>query len=393
MRRSLAIIGSLTIAAAAVACSTDSDGDAASAAAVSIENCGQTVAVEQAPQRVVSLNQGSTEILLSLGLADRMVGTATWTDPVKPDLAQANESVPRLADNKPSLETVLATEPDFVTASFGGTLGPGGVGDRDQFERLGVGTYLSPTDCVGRAATSVNADGARSEPLTMDLIYQEIRELAQIFDVSDRGEELISSLQQRYSAAAITGTDDNTSLVYWFADTQTPYMAGCCGSSGVISDAVGAKNIYADTTDEWPQVSWESVADRNPTAIVLADLSRRSELLLDEPTNHLDIAHQLDVLALVADLPVTSYVALHDLNLAARYCDRLLVMRSGRVVSFGPPAEVLTTELIADVYGVQTRILTDDGELTVVYKRSLGAGTRPEAGASRQPATTSHTAT
>lgn len=276
MRRSLAIIGSLTIAAAAVACSTDSDGDEASAAAVSIENCGQTVAVEQAPQRVVSLNQGSTEILLSLGLADRMVGTATWTDPVKPDLAQANESVPRLADNKPSLETVLATEPDFVTASFGGTLGPGGVGDRDQFERLGVGTYLSPTDCVGRAATSVNADGARSEPLTMDLIYQEIRELAQIFDVSDRGEELISSLQQRYSAAAITGTDDNTSLVYWFADTQTPYMAGCCGSSGVISDAVGAKNIYADTTDEWPQVSWESVADRNPTAIVLADLSRRS---------------------------------------------------------------------------------------------------------------------
>ena len=41
------------------------------------------------------------------------------------------------------------------------------------------------------------------------------------------------------------------SLAYWFADTDTPYMAGCCGSSGIITDSVGAENIYADTTDEW----------------------------------------------------------------------------------------------------------------------------------------------
>ena len=65
-------------------------------------------------------------------------------------------------------------------------------------------------------------------------------------------------------------------LAYWFADTQTPYMAGCCGSSGAITTAVGATNVFADTTDEWPQVPWETVADRDPTALVLADLSRRS---------------------------------------------------------------------------------------------------------------------
>lgn len=82
---------------------------------VTIENCGRTVTVNGAPERVVSLNQASTEILLSLGLADRIVGTATLTDPVRANLVAANESVPRLADDKPSLETVLNVEPDFVT--------------------------------------------------------------------------------------------------------------------------------------------------------------------------------------------------------------------------------------------------------------------------------------
>ena len=84
-----------------------------------VENCGREVTFDVAPQRVVSLDQGSTEILLSLGLHDRMVGTASWTDPVRENLEQANAEVPRLADEAPTYEVVLDTDPDFVTASFG----------------------------------------------------------------------------------------------------------------------------------------------------------------------------------------------------------------------------------------------------------------------------------
>ncbi|OZF49006.1 ABC transporter substrate-binding protein [Rhodococcus sp. 14-2470-1a] len=243
---------------------------------LTIENCGQEVVIDAPPQRAVSLNQGSTEILLSLGLADRMVGSATWTDPVRENLAADNERVPRLADNKPSLEVVLDAEPDFVSASFGGTLGPGGVAERGQLEQLGVPNYLSPTDCNGKTDESVNSDGARTQPLEIESVYQEVRDLAAIFDVSERGEEFVAELQERFEKASGTVNASGTSLVYWFADTATPYMAGCCGSSGIITNSVGAENIYSDTTDEWPQVSWESVADRNPTAFVLADLSRRS---------------------------------------------------------------------------------------------------------------------
>ncbi|MCD2112829.1 ABC transporter substrate-binding protein [Rhodococcus rhodochrous] len=251
-------------------------GTATSAYPLTVENCGRTLTIDAPPQRAVSLNQGSTEILLSLGLADRMVGTATWTDPVRENLAADNETVPRLADNKPSFEVVLDTEPDFVSASFGGTLGPGGVAEPAQFEQLGVPAYLSPTDCDGKDDNSVNADGNRTEPLTMDAVYKEIRDLAAIFDVRERGEQFVAELEQRYEDASGQVNANGVSLAYWFADIETPYVAGCCGSSGIITDSVGAKNVFDDTTNEWPQVSWESILDRDPTALVLADLSRRS---------------------------------------------------------------------------------------------------------------------
>ncbi|MFJ9609825.1 ABC transporter ATP-binding protein [Kitasatospora sp. NPDC101176] len=76
-------------------------------------------------------------------------------------------------------------------------------------------------------------------------------------------------------------------------------------------------------------------------------------LVLDEPTNHLDIAHQLDVLALVREAGPTVLTALHDLNLAAGHCDLLYVLRAGRIVASGPPAEVLRPDLLAEVFGVR----------------------------------------
>jgi iron complex transport system ATP-binding protein len=81
-----------------------------------------------------------------------------------------------------------------------------------------------------------------------------------------------------------------------------------------------------------------------------------TELLLDEPTNHLDIQHQLEILSLVSKLPITSIVALHDLNLAAMFCDRLVVLKAGRVLATGTAEEVLTEDLIWQAFGVRTAV-------------------------------------
>lgn len=108
----------------------------------------------------------------------------------------------------------------------------------------------------------------------MEAIYTEIRDLAKIFDVTERGDRLIAELRGRMEAASEARTDAD--LAFWFSDVRAPYFAGCCGSPGVIAGAVDARNVFADTTDEWPQVSWESVADRDPDVLVLGDLSRRT---------------------------------------------------------------------------------------------------------------------
>lgn len=82
------------------------------------------------------------------------------------------------------------------------------------------------------------------------------------------------------------------------------------------------------------------------------------ELILDEPTNHLDVQHQIALLSLISELPVTSVIALHDLNHAAMFCDRLIVLQSGRIVASGTPAEVLTRGLLRSVFSIEAHVET-----------------------------------
>ncbi len=109
---------------------------------------------------------------------------------------------------------------------------------------------------------------------------------------------------------------------------------------------------------ELRQRRWHSLSggERQRTQIARALAQCPSELLLDEPTNHLDIQHQLQLLQLIQALPVTCVMALHDLNLAAMFCDRLVLLQHGRVVASGSPEQVITAELIARVYGVRADV-------------------------------------
>jgi iron complex transport system ATP-binding protein len=92
-------------------------------------------------------------------------------------------------------------------------------------------------------------------------------------------------------------------------------------------------------------------------------------VLLDEPTNHLDIRHQLELMRLIAATDQTILVALHDLSLAARFCDHLILMNQGSVVATGPPQEVLTTARLRDVFEVDAQIGKDGmGSLAVAYR-------------------------
>ncbi|WP_278265416.1 ABC transporter substrate-binding protein [Nocardia sp. AG03] len=239
-----------------------------------LDNCGVRVTFDKAPTRAVSLYQASAEILLSLGLADRMVGTSTWFDPVLPALAADNAKVPRLADNDPSLETVLATEPDLVTSASAHTFTPAIVAERSRFAQLGVPTYQSPSVCTG--ATVEGETVTRTAPLTIDTLFQEITELARIFDVQDRGAQLVDELKARLAAATATPpAAPAPTVAFWFSGIKTPYMAGCCSAPGLYATEVGARNVFADQREDWPEINWEAVVAADPEVLVLADLSRQ----------------------------------------------------------------------------------------------------------------------
>ena len=96
-----------------------------------------------------------------------------------------------------------------------------------------------------------------------------------------------------------------------------------------------------------------SGGERQRTLIARALVQESSVLLLDEPTNHLDIHYQLDVLHRVRSLSMTTVAALHDLNMAASWCDRVYVMSAGQVVAAGPPADALEPELVSEVFRVR----------------------------------------
>lgn len=254
------------------ACAAPTEAESPRTAGVTLQNCDREVNIGQPPQRAVSLNQGTTELLLALGLEDRMVGSATWTEPVREDLAAANEKVPRLADDTPSFESVLDTQPDFVIGLYHAIFTDERVASRDRFAELGVPTYLSPTSCYPE-------EKILDKAVTLDDIYGEITDVAAIFDVPERGQKLVAELKARVAEAQrkVAGLDlpDDFSVLFWFGQNESPYVAGSTGSPAIMARTLGVRNAYDDVDSLWPQVGWEDVLDRDPSLLVMADLTRK----------------------------------------------------------------------------------------------------------------------
>lgn len=247
---------------------------------VTVENCGLQITFDKAPKRVVAIGQTQTEILYALGLGDRIVGTAVWFSPVAKRFEAVNAGVKRLADNDPSFEAVVAQEPDLVTAMFEWHVGPNGiVGKRDQFAKLKVPAYVSPSDCVGKDNSGAG-DGIRTQMFTMELVYRNIREFGQIFDVTERAEALIAELKAREAKAVAAVAGDGAKdipVTVWFSSKDVKGDAFLAGKNGVpayILSKLGARNIIT-TNEEWPLVGWESVASANPAVIVVVKMDRR----------------------------------------------------------------------------------------------------------------------
>ena len=138
---------------------------------------------------------------------------------------------------------------------------------------------------------------------------------------------------------------------------RTPHRAALASWSDADEAAVNAALARVNLEDRHDQ-PWHTLSggERQRVHIARALAQEPSELILDEPTNHLDIQHQLSILSLVRQLGITCIVALHDLNLAALFCDEIALLHGGRLLAAGAPESVLTEETISTVFGVSVAI-------------------------------------
>lgn len=154
-----------------------------------------------------------------------------------------------------------------------------------------------------------------------------------------------------------SATDTNVSVRDVVKLGRTPHRSALSGWSMADEAAVTEALARVDMTGHRSQ-AWQTLSggERQRVHIARALAQSPTIMFLDEPTNHLDIHHQIEILRMVRDLELTSVVALHDLNLAAMFCDRIAVMQSGALVDCGSPSEVLNETLLRDVFRIAASV-------------------------------------
>ncbi|WP_022892844.1 putative F420-0 ABC transporter substrate-binding protein [Agromyces subbeticus] len=268
-RSALAVItpiaAALLLAGCASASTADSEPQPSAAASasfpVTVDNCGTEVTFDAAPERVVTIKSSTLELLLALGVGDRVVGTAFSDGPVPDEFEGAAAEIDVLSDKVPSQEVTLAAEPDLVFAGWESNLSAEGAGDRETLSKLGVDTYVAPAACKG--------EGYMPNPLTFDEVFREFEEAGDIFGVPDAAAALVTS--QRAELDAIEPNADGLTALWYSSGDDTPFVGAGIGAPQMIMQAAGLENIAGDVADTWTSMGWEAIVAANPDVIVLVD--------------------------------------------------------------------------------------------------------------------------
>lgn len=241
---------------------------------VVIENIDRTITFDRVPERAVTLNQHVTEIMLALGLEDHMVGTAFLDDEILPEFQEQYSKIPVLSDRYPSQEVFLSVEPDFAYAGWQSAFREDNVGTVEQLEQFGVKAYLH------KASYEVGP--------TLEDLFEDILNIGRIFDVQDRAEELIASMEREFAEVQeqIGEVEEPIRIFVYDSGEDTPFTVAQ-GFMTTIINLAGGKNIFDDVDRNWAQVSWEEVINRDPEVIVVVDygettVEQKKELLLNK---------------------------------------------------------------------------------------------------------------
>lgn len=191
------------------------------------------------------------------------------------------------------------------------------------------------------------------------------------------GDDALSALSYRESArrTAVLAQHHGAGFDFAVKDVvlmgRTPYK-GITEGNNAEDLAAARAAMEATGLSGMEEKSFSCLSGGEQQRVMLARALTQSTpcLILDEPTNHLDITYQLQIMDLICARQLTVVAAIHDLNIAAMYCDSLAALKQGQIIAEGTPSEVLTPELIWELYHVRADVFRRrDGRPAIVYER------------------------
>jgi iron complex transport system substrate-binding protein len=232
---------------------------------VTVQSCDRKVTFDAAPSRAISNDVNLTEMMLVLGLRDRMVGYTgisgwkTLDDEMRAGIAE----LPELSAKYPTKEVLAAAEPDFFFAGWNYGMKIGGEVTPETLEPLGIKTYELTESCAHL--------GPRPRS-TMDDMYVDLLNLGRIFGVEARAAALVADWTARL-AVATAGVDRARPLRVFVYDSgeEAPFTAGAQAIPTAMIEAAGGRNIMDDLAKSWSEIGWEPAVDRNPEVIVIVN--------------------------------------------------------------------------------------------------------------------------
>ncbi|MBO9477207.1 ABC transporter substrate-binding protein [Shimia sp. R11_0] len=238
----------------------------AAMAETTVKSCDRTVSFDAPPKAAISNDVNLTEMMLVLGLADRMVGytgISGWKT-LDEDMRAGVEALPELSAKYPSKEVIVGADADFFFAGWNYGMKVGGEVTPETLEPFGVKVYELTESCihVGEKAK-----------VSMDDMYNDILNLGRIFDVEDKAAALVDGYKADLATftADLETAEEPLRVFVYDSGEDTPFTAGLYAMPTALIEAAGGTNIMDDFEKSWGTVTWEAVVERNPEVVVIVN--------------------------------------------------------------------------------------------------------------------------
>ena len=234
-------------------------------AETSVQSCNRTVSFDAPPQRAISNDVNLTEMMLVLGLADRMVGytgISGWKT-LDEEMRAGVAELPELSAKYPSKEVLVGADADFFFAGWNYGMKVGGEVTPETLAPFGIKVYELTESCTHIMAK----DKASIEDMYADLIN-----LGRIFDVEAMAAEVVATYRDDLAAFKDNlQTGEPLRVFVYDSGDDTPFTAGRYAMPTALIEAAGGVNILDDFEKSWATVTWEEVIERNPEVVMIVN--------------------------------------------------------------------------------------------------------------------------